>query len=106
MKLKQVTFAEALEHMKAGKLGYGQSITGKPLSYPYRIKDGKFEFLDCGVWISSGNSIHCALNPWFIEVEPMKDMHQTTVDASGYVNRYYIGIKWASADVNVTVEEI
>jgi hypothetical protein len=102
MKLKQVTFAEALEAMRAGGFAHKN-----PRSAKYRVESDKIQWEAAdGTWCDTQSDLSHALNPWFVEVGPMRDEHQTTVAAGGYVPRYYIGLKWALSEVKVTVEEI
>ena len=104
MKLKQVTFAEALEVMKAGKYAYPSSA----IDHPYRVVSHEIQhkrgFED---WDRSGNALQCAMDDWFIEVEPMREKFKAKISPDGSLSKTYLGVEnWANTEVNVTLEEI
>jgi hypothetical protein len=108
MKLKQVTFAEALEAMRAG--GFAHKSPG---SAKYRAESDKIQWEAAdGTWCDTQSDLSHALNPWFVEVGPMKaefDETITGVEAPehgwGWL-RHYLGFHWNGKRVRVTVEEI
>jgi hypothetical protein len=103
MKLKQVTFAEALEHMQAGGYAYPTSSG----DHTYRVSQNEIQHRHgAEAWYRSGNALQCAMEPWFIEVEPMRDTYDTQVRADGFLPGLSYGPQWFGMRVRVTVEEI
>jgi hypothetical protein len=103
MKLKQVTFAEALEVMMAGKYAYPTSYG----DHPYRVLQNEIQHrYDTEDWHRSGNELQRALGPWFIEVEPMKNSYETTVNSAGTLSYRSLGDGWEYKRVRVIVEEV
>jgi len=101
MKLKQVTFSEALEHMKAGK-----SARLENKGAAYRIVGDVFQFEDHpDHWVQSESRLTRALLPWYIEVEPMKETFESDVYPNGSIV-HLIPPKWSDKRIRVTVEEI
>jgi hypothetical protein len=102
MKLKQVTFAEALEHMRAGGFAHKN-----PRSAKYRVESDKIQWEAAdGTWCDTQSDLSYALNPWFVEVEPMKTRYETTINSAGTLSYRSLGDGWNGKRVRVIVEEV
>lgn len=101
-KTKEVTFTEALEHMKAGNYAYMH-----PTREPYRVGangDLLERPYEDGTWGPCRYSLSHALVPWFVEVEPKK--HVFNAVATGITRDIHLilPVGWEQKLVRVTVE--
>jgi hypothetical protein len=103
MKLKQVTFAEALEHMLAGNYAYPNSA----IDHPYRVVSREIQHRRSnGTWGRSMTAVQCAMDDWFVEVETMKATYEAKTDSVGSLSYHALGDGWEHKSVRVTVEEL
>jgi hypothetical protein len=103
MKLKQVTFAEALEHMKAGNYAYPNSA----IDHPYRVVSREIQHRrGNGTWDRSVTALQCAMDDWFVAVEPMRHSYESTVLTNGWLTTLHMHHDWNDKRVRVTVEEL
>jgi hypothetical protein len=109
VKLKQITFAEALDHMLAGNFAYPNSA----IDHPYRVVSREIQHRrGNGTWDRSVTALQCAMDDWFVEVETMRTEFEDTITGEGgpehgwgWLN-HYLGYYWSDKRVRVTVEEL